>query len=326
MTSTIHHLTAAAIACVALAATTAQAQQYPARTITLVVPFAPGGLSDVPGRILAAELQQRTGQSVVVENKAGASGVTGASHVLKSEPDGYTLLVNALADGQNLHYINVPYSAVNDFALIGMIADGPPLVLIVASNTAYNSVADIVADAKADPKKVSFASSGPATSPAIAITQLNALGKTQIADVPYRGSGAAAQAVVAGEVQGSFVFMSNARQFHEAKQARALAVAQPKRFARWPDLPTMAEQGFPGFDHAGWVGLAAPGKTPPAIVAFLNARVNEIIASPGYRQKIEALGMTLPEPKENTPDKFKAFMVSETAKQAELAKLSGHRK
>lgn len=304
----------------------AGAQQYPSRTITLVVPFAPGGLSDVPGRILANELQQRTGQSVVVENKPGASGVTGASSVLKSEPDGYTLLVNALADGQNLHYINVPYSAINDFALIGLIADGPPLVLIVANNTAYKSVADIVADAKADPKKVSFASSGPATSPAIAITQLNALGKSQIADVPYRGSGAAAQAVVAGEVQGSFVFMANARQFHDGKLARAIAVAQPKRFARWPDLPTMAEQGFPGFDHAGWVGVAAPGKTPPAVVAYLNKQVNDIIKSPDYRKRIEDLGMTLPDPAKNSPADFKAFMTSETAKQAELAKLTKHRK
>jgi len=210
--------------------------------------------------------------------------------------------------------------------LIGLIADGPPLVLIVANNTPYKSVADIMADAKADPKKVSFASSGPATSPAIAITQLNALGKTQIADVPYRGSGAAAQAVVAGEVQGSFVFMANALQFNEAKQARAIAVAQPKRFPRWPELPTMAEQGFPGFDHAGWVGLAAPGKTPPAVIAYLNKQVNDIISSPDYRKKIEALGMTLPDPKENTPEKFKAFMEGHTAKQAELAKLSGHRK
>ncbi len=321
-------LTRLAIAGVAALSLTpnAQAQQYPSRTITLVVPFAPGGLSDIPGRLLAADLQARTGQSVIVENKAGASGMTGAQTVLKAEPDGYTLLVNALADGQNLHYINVPYSAINDFSLIGLIADGPPLVLIVANNTAYKSVADIVADAKADPKKVSFASSGPATSPAIAITQLNALGKTQIADVPYRGSGAAAQAVVAGEVQGSFVFMANARQFHDAKSARAVAVARPTRFERWPDLPTMAEQGFAGFDHAGWVGLAAPGKTPPAVVAYLNKQVNDIIASPGYRTKIEALGMTLPDPAKNTPEAFKAFMTSETAKQAELAKLSGHRK
>ena len=307
-------------------ATGVEAQTYPSRTITLVVPFGPGGLSDVPGRIFAAELQQRTGQSVVIENKAGASGVTGAQSVLKSEPDGYTLLVNALADSQNLHYINVPYSAVNDFIPVGLIADGPPLVLMVANNTTYKSVAEIIADAKSDPKKVSFASSGPATSPSIAISQLNALGRSQIADVPYRGSGPAAQAVIAGEVQGSFVFMATALQMHQGKSARAIAVAQPKRSPAWADLPTMAEQGFAGFDHAGWVGIAAPGKTPPAVIAYLNKQINEIIASPAYRGKIEALGMTLPAAADNTPEKFKAFMIAHTARQAELAKLTGHRK
>lgn len=304
----------------------AHAESYPSRTITLVVPFGPGGLSDVPGRIFAAELQQRTGQSVVIENKAGASGVTGAQSVLNSEPNGYTLLVNALADSQNLHYINVPYSAVNDFIPVGMIADGPPLVLMVANKTPYKSVAEIVADAKSNPKNVSLASSGPATSPSIAISQLNALGQTQIADVPYRGSGPAAQAVIAGEVQGSFVFMATALQMHEGKVARAIAVAQQKRSPRWPDLPTMAEQGFPGFDHSGWVGIAAPRNTPSNVVSYLNKQINEIIASSGYRQKIEALGMMLPASADNTPEKFKAFMVAQTARQAELAKLTRHRK
>lgn len=319
-------IAASLLAVAAAAGPGAHAQTYPARTITLVVPFGPGGLSDVPGRLFAAELQQRTGQSVVIENRAGASGVTGAQSVLRAEPDGYTMLVNALADSQNLHYITVPYSAVNDFVPVGMIADGPPLVLMAANKTTYKSVAEIIADAKSDPKKVSFASSGPATSPSIAISQLNALGKSQIADVPYRGSGPAAQAVIAGEVQGSFVFMATALQMHEGKSARAMAVAEPKRSPRWPDLPTMAEQGYPGFDHAGWVGIAAPAKTPAAVVAYLSKQINEITASAGYRQKIEALGMTLPAAADNTPEKFKAFMIAQTAKQAELAKLTGHRK
>jgi tripartite-type tricarboxylate transporter receptor subunit TctC len=153
MTVAFKHWAWTACAAFTLAAP-AQSQQYPSRNITLVVPFAPGGLSDIPGRLLAAELQTRTGHSVIVENKPGASGMTGAQSVLKAEPDGYTLLVNALADGQNLHYITVPYSAINDFSLIGLIADGPPLVLIVANNTTYKSVADIVADAKADWKRI----------------------------------------------------------------------------------------------------------------------------------------------------------------------------
>src|SRR5471030_446092 len=172
----------------AISAVGAQAQQYPNRAVTFVVPFAPGGLSDVPGRILAAEMQERIGQSVVVENKPGASGVTGATYVWRAEPDGYTLLVSALADVQNLHYLPVPYDPVKDFSLIGMVTDGPPLVLIVNGKLPYKTVAELIADAKANPSKISFGTSGPATSPAIAVTQLNALAGTKIVDVPYRGS------------------------------------------------------------------------------------------------------------------------------------------
>src|SRR5229473_516510 len=143
----------ASLAMVVVLAAGAQAQTYPNRPITFVVPFAPGGLSDVPGRVLAAEMQERIGQSIVVENKPGASGVTGASYVWRTEPDGYTLLVNALADVQNLHYLPVPYDAVTDFALIGQVTDGPPLVLIVGAGSSYPSVADVIADARAHPSK-----------------------------------------------------------------------------------------------------------------------------------------------------------------------------
>ena len=302
----------------------ARAQTYPSRPITFVVPFAAGGLSDVPGRMLAAEMQTRIGQSIVVENRPGASGVTGAQSVLRADPDGHTLLVNALADVQNLHYLSVPYDPIKDFALIGMVADGPPVVLIVNANLPYKSVADIVADAKANPNKVSFGTSGPATSPAIAVTQLNALAKTSIAQVPYRGSGPAAAAVVTGEVQGAFVFYSNARPLHEGGKVRALAVASPKRLANWPEIPTMSEAGFAGFDHSGFVGLAAPGKTPAPILAFLNKQLNEAIGSTAFRQRLDPLGMTVPAPAENTPEKFAEFMRREIARQAELAKLSGH--
>jgi tripartite-type tricarboxylate transporter receptor subunit TctC len=302
----------------------AQAQNYPNRPITFVVPFAAGGLSDVPGRILAAEMQARIGQSIVVENRPGASGVTGAQSVLRADPDGYTLLVNALADVQNLHYLSVPYDPVRDFALIGMVADGPPVVLIVNANLPYKSLADVIADSKANPKKVSFGTSGPATSPAIAVTQLNALAKTSIVQVPYRGSAPAATAVATGEVQGAFVFYGNARQLHDGGKVRAIAVATPKRLPYWPEIPTMAELGFPGFEHGGFVGLAAPGKTPAPVLAFLNKHLNESIATPLFRKRVEPLGMTVPAPAENTPEKFAEFMRREIARQAVLAKLSGH--
>jgi tripartite-type tricarboxylate transporter receptor subunit TctC len=202
------------------------------------------------------------------------------------------------------------------------VTDGPPVILIVNADLPFKSVAELVAHAKANPNKVSFGTSGPATSPAIAVTQLNALAKTSIVQVPYRGSGPAAAAVATGEVQGAFVFYANARQLHEGGKVRALAVASPQRMASWPELPTMGEFGFPGFDHRGFVGLAAPRKTPASIVAFLNKHLNEAINAPTFRQRIEPLGMTVPT--DNTPEKFAEFMQRELTRQAELAKLSGH--
>src|SRR5262249_53492832 len=196
----------------------------PNRPITFVVPFAPGGLSDVPARVLAADMQERIGQSIIVENKPGASGVTGATSVLRAEPDGYTLLVNALADVQNLHYLPVLYGAVKDSALIGRIPHGPPLVLIVNAALPYKSLAELIADAKANPSKISFGTSGPATSPAIAVTQLNALAGTKIVDVPYRGSGAAAVAGGTRGIPGALAFYSNARPPPDAGKGRARPV------------------------------------------------------------------------------------------------------
>ena len=311
-------------AAIGLAAATAQAQTYPNRPITLVVPFAAGGLSDVPARVLAAIMQENLGVSIVVENKPGASGVVGATQVLRAEPDGYTLLVNALADVQNLHYLNVPYNAVDDFALIGKMADGPALVLIVDAKLPYRTLSELIADAKANPDKISFGTSGPATSPAIALTQLNHLAGTKIQDVPYRGSGQAAASVATGAVQGTFTFYSAAKPLADDNKVRPLAVAGAERIASWPDVPTMQELGYPNFDHRGFVGLAAPAKTPPQVVALLNKALNRAASSDLFRARMDALGMTVPDATENTPETFAAFMRKESARQAELAKLSGH--
>lgn len=310
------------LAALALLASGAAAQSYPDRAITFVVPFAPGGLSDVPGRLLAAEMQKRIGQSVIVENKTGASGITGASYVWRANPDGYTLLVNALADVQNLHYLSVPYDPIKDFALIGMITDGPPLILITNANEPYKSVAELVAYAKSNPSKVSFGTSGPATSPAIAVTQLNNQAKVNIVEVPYRGSAPAAAGVASGEVQGSFVFYANARALTESGRVRALAVTSSKRLASWPEIPTMQELGYSDFNHAGFVGLAAPANTPAPVIAYLNKQLNEAIHTEEFKKRIEPLGMTVPEI--NTPESFAQFMRQEITRQAALAKLTGH--
>ena len=267
-------------------------------------------------------MQDRIGQNIVIENKPGGSGVVGGSHAARAAPDGYTLFANSVADTQNLHYIPVPYNAIDDFAMIGMIVEGPPLVLVIDAKLPYKTLAELVADARANPKKISFGTSGPATSPAIALTQLNSLAKTEIVGVPYRGSGEAARNVAAGGIEGVFAFYSQAKPLADDGKLRALAVASPHRIASWADVPTMEELGYRNFDHRGFVGLATPAKTPMPIIAFLNKHLNEVVQSQAFRQRMEALGMTVPA--ENTPERLVEFMRRETARQGALAKLSGH--
>ena len=163
-------LAAAFATCVA--ALSVQAADYPTRTVTVVVPFAAGGLTDVPARLFAAMLQEKIGQNVVVDNKTGGTGTLGVAYVSRATPDGYTLLANSLSDAQNLHYFSVPYSPVDDFQQIGWIVDGPPLVLLVRGALPYKTLAEMIADAKANPSKLSFGTSGPASSPAMALAQM----------------------------------------------------------------------------------------------------------------------------------------------------------
>ncbi len=306
----------------ALLPANALAQDYPNRPITMIVPFAAGGLTDVPARVLAAMLQERIGQSVVVENKPGGSGTLGGAYAVRAAPDGYTLFANSLADTQNLYFLPVPYNAINDFAMIGMIVEGPPLVLIIDAKLPYKSLADLVAGAKADPKKISFGTSGPATSPAMALAQLNALAKTEIAGVPFNGSGEAARNVSASGVQGAFAFYAQAKPLADSGRVRALAIASPQRIATWPEVPTMQELGFPNFDYRGFVGLAAPAKTPAPIIAYLNKQLNDIVQSQAFRSRMAALGMTVLADN-NTPERLAEYMRDETTRQGALAALTG---
>lgn len=302
----------------------AQTEHYPSRPITVVVPFPPGGLTDVPARLAASLMQDKLGQGVVLENKTGGSGVVGAAYAARATPDGYTLFANSLADTQNLHYLPVNYSPVDDFEMIGWIVDGPPLVLIINAKLPFKTLAEFLADAKANASKYSFGTSGPASSPGLTLAQLNAAAKTQITAVPYRGQGDAAAAVASGTIQGSFAFYSQAKPLVDDNRVRPLAVAGPKRLDAWPDVPTMAEQGFK-IDQRGFVGLAAPAKTSKPIVALLSKTLNEVVQSDVFKSRMGALGMAPPLAAENTPEKFAKFMREEVARQGELAELSGQK-
>jgi tripartite-type tricarboxylate transporter receptor subunit TctC len=311
----------AAVMVGALLPNEAPAQSYPSHPITMIVPFAAGGLTDVPARVLAGMLGERIGQTVIVENKPGGSGTLGGAYAVRAEPDGYTLFANSIADTQNLYFIPVPYNAIDDFAMIGMIVEGPPLVLIVDAALPYKSLDELLADAKANPSKISFGTSGPATSPAMALAQLNALGKTEIAGVPYAGSGEAARNVSASGVQGAFAFYAQAKPLADSGKVRALAIASPQRIATWSEVPTMQELGFANFDYRGFVGLAAPAKTPQPIIAYLNKQLNDVVQSQEFRSRMEALGMTVPA--ENTPERLADYMRRETVRQGTLAALTG---
>ena len=299
----------------------APAQDYPKRPISVIVPFAVGGLTDVPVRVLTATLQERIGQTIVVENKPGGSGTLGGAYAARAAPDGYTLFANSIADAQNLYFLPVPYNAIDDFAMIGMIVEGPPLVLIIDAELQYRSLTELLTEAKTNPNKISFGTSGPATSPAMALAQLNALAKTEIAGVPYAGSGEAARNVSPSGVQGAFAFYAQAKPLADGGKVRALAIAMPDRIATWPEVPTMQELGFPNFDYRGFVGLAAPAKTPASIITYLNRELNEVVQSPQFRSRMKVLGMTVPS--ENTPELLVDYMRRETKRQGELAALTG---
>ena len=297
----------------------AQAQSYPTRTISMIVPFAPGGLTDVPARVMAAMLQEKIGQNIVVENKTGGTGTIGAGYVARATPDGYTLLANSLADAQNLHFVPVPYSPVDDFTAIGWIVDGPPVVLIISASLPYKTLAEFVAVAKAAPDKFSFGTSGPASSPAMATAQLNAAAGLSIVGVPYRGSGEAARAVAGGTIEGVFTFFAQAKPLVDDGKVRALAVAAPARMPGWPDVPTFVELGYK-IDFRGFVGLAAPAKTPKPIIEYLNKHLNAVVQSDAFKSRMGALGMSVPA--DNTPEKYDAYIREEIVRQGAIAKLS----
>jgi len=301
----------------------APAQDFPNRPITLVVSFAPGGLTDIPARMIAPELQQRLRQPVIVENKAGASGVIGTSYVVHAAPDGYTLLVSGISEVQNLFYIKVPYDVQTDLATVGMIANGPPLVLAVPASSPFKSVADLVAYAKANSAKTNIATTGPATSPAIAVSQLNAIAGTQIIPVPYKGAGPAAAAVASGQVQAGFVWLPSVAGMVSSGQVRLLAIATAQRLAVIHDVPTFAELGYKNFEHFAFVGLLAPRGTPAPVIALLNKTLNDAIQnSPTFAKRMEPFGMTLPA-QPNTPEAYHKFMADQIESQRKLAALSG---
>ncbi|WP_416761698.1 tripartite tricarboxylate transporter substrate binding protein [Roseateles sp. So40a] len=310
--------TALTMAGAAQAATAADAANWPAQPVKLIVPFAPGGTSDVLAREIAARLQVSLKQTIVVDNKAGAGGVLGADSVAKAAPDGYTMLLGTIAT----HAINpsllakMPYKADRDFApviLLGKISN----VLLVGPGSQAKSVKDIIAAAKAKPGDITFASAGQGTSQHLSGEVFRLMTGADLTHVPYKGSAPAIQDVMGGQVPMSFETVTVALPQIKGGKVRALAVTSAKRSAQLPDVPTLAEAGVPGFDVSSWQALYMPAGTSPAIVAKLNAEVQKIVALPEVKAKMESLGL---EYTPNTPAQFAEFQKAEQAKWAKVIK------
>ena len=323
MSAIIRMLAAMFAATILLAANEAAAQPWPAKPIKWVVPFAPGGTTDILARTVGDKLSQAVGQPVIVENKPGAGGGVGAEFVAKAAPDGYTIMggtISTHAINASL-YKNLPYDPVRDFVPIVLLARVPNM-LVVNIDVPAKSVPELVALLKANPGKYTFASSGNGTSQHLSGELFKSMSGTDMQHIPYKGSPPALQDVMGGQVTMTFDNITTAWTLAKAGKLRALAVTTANRSSVAPDVPTLAESGLPGFEVGSWQGVFAPVGTPPEIVKRLNAEIVKILNLPDVRDKLAGLGAELVG---NTPEEFAVMVKAEVVKWADVVKKSGAR-
>lgn len=307
----------------ALAAVLAHSQAWPSKPIRYIVPFAPGGTTDILARTVGDKLAIALGQPVVIENKPGAGGGVGAEITAKSTPDGYTIMggtISTHAINASL-YKSLPYDPVRDFAPIVLIARVPNM-LVVHPDVPAKDVAELVALLRANPGKYTFASAGNGTSQHLSGELFKSMAGAEMQHVPYKGSPPALQDVMGGQVSMTFDNITTAWPLAKGGKLRALAVTTAKRSAIAPDVPTLAEAGLPGFEVGSWQGVFAPAGTPPDIVRRLNAEIVKILNTQEVRDKLAALGA---EVVGNTPEEFATMVKAEVGKWADVVKKSGAR-
>ena len=296
------------------------ASSFPNQPIRMVVPYPPGGPTDITARVVAAEMSKTIGQNIVIDNRPGASGMIGSEMVTKSTPDGYTLLANA-----SIHVINpsvypdMRFDAIKDFVPITQLAQ-VPLVLVVPANSPIKSVKDLVAYAKANPGKVNFGSAGSASAQHLAGESFKIAAGIQMQHIPYKGSAPALTDLAGGQLQLMFDSMPSATPMINSGKLRAIAVTTTTRAKARPDLPTIAESGFPGFDISTWYAYWAPKGTPADVVEKLAASAAQALKNPEVIAKYEAMGA---EPVGSTPAQFAAYVESEAKKWNDIVKKSG---
>lgn len=313
MTCTLsrRNLITATVASFALSSLPAGAQSLLQRPVKIVVPFSPGTGMDSLARIVSQQLQQRSGQPVVVENRVGASGNIGSQVVATSAPDGYTLMVTANTFVMTPPlYKNVPYDVVKDFAPVGMMALGQ-LVLVTHPSVKATNLKEFVALAKAQPGKIDYASPGNGTPQHLAMESFKLATGININHIPYKGSGGAVQDLLGGTVGAMIMPVHTALPFLADNRIRVLGLTGAERSAMAPQIPTLAEQGVSGFEVDLWYGMYAPAKTPPDMVKHLNAEVNQILADPSVRELIQKQGMVV---KTGAPDALAQLTAKDLAR------------
>ncbi len=293
---------------------------WPSRPVRVIVPFGPGGASDILARLLAKELTERLKQPFVVENKPGAGGTIGADLVAKSAPDGYTLL---LADASVVMtfpslYPALPYAA-KDLAPVANIATFG-LILIAPAKSKFNTLAEVVAADKASPGKLNMASPGSGSSNHLTLEKFNAMAGTKLVHIPYKGTGPAMNDVVGGQVDLTLASGAASKPLIDGGKVKALAVTSAKRNPLLPQVPTVAESGYPGFESIAGQGLFAPAGTPREIVTKLNAEVNAIIRMPEMQERWTQMGI---DRMEGSPEQFAAWLAHESEQWATLIRTVG---
>jgi tripartite-type tricarboxylate transporter receptor subunit TctC len=306
----------------ALFAATAWAQTYPAKPIRILVGFSPGGGTDILARLIGQKLTEAWNVQVIVENRPGASGVIAADLTAKAAPDGYTLMMGHV----NSHGImpaagasKVPYNAEKDFTPIVLVGVTPNL-LVASLPTGTKTVAELVAAAKAQPGKLTFGSAGVGSSQHLATEMFKLSAKVDVVHVPYKGSGQMIPDLIANQVNYSFDTMTAITPHVKGGKVQPIATTRLKRSPAYPNLPTVAESGYPGFDVSTWYGLMGPAGIPRDVVTKLNREVNRILALPDVREKLEQAGA---EDGGGTPEQFGEFVRQELAKYARIVKDGG---
>ena len=297
------------------------AQSYPAKPVRMIVAYPPGGGTDIVGRIVAQKLGENFGQSVVVENRGGASGNIGTEIAAHAAPDGYTILMgNVAPNAINVSlFKNLPFDPVADFAPVSLVASTPN-ILVVHPSVAARTVKEVIALARARPGTLNFASAGVGSSSHLAGELFRILASAEIVHVPYKGAGPAMVDVLSGQVQLYFATMPAAMPHVKSGKLAPVAVTSAKRSPALPELPTVAESGVPGYEASTWYGLLAPARTPGAVVARLQETTVKVLADAALREKLAEQGF---EPVGDSPEEFGAYIKSEIAKWGKVIRDAG---